>query len=83
MEKQIFRRKQNIAMQYYRFRFFAIVSANIDYNPGQSIQNKIEKSGKIGQDKKSLTPIFACFLTVIAKAQFLEETLDTTLISPL
>ena len=37
------------------------------YNPGQNIWNKIEKSSKIGQVKRSLTSIFACFWTTIAK----------------
>ena len=37
------------------------------YNPGKNIWNKIEKSSKIGQDKKSLISTFACFLTVTAK----------------
>ena len=36
-------------------------------NPGQNILNKIEKSSKTGQDKKSLITTFACFLTAIAK----------------
>ena len=36
-------------------------------NPGQNIRNKIEKSGKTGQDEKSLVSTFACFLTAIAK----------------
>ena len=30
-------------------------------NPGQNIWNKIEKSSKTGQDKKSLISTFACF----------------------
>ena len=33
------------------------------YNLGQNIWNNVEKSGKIGQGKKSLTSAFACFLT--------------------
>ena len=36
-------------------------------NPGQNIWNKIKKSNKIGQDKKSLISAFACFLTAITK----------------
>ena len=36
-------------------------------NPGQNIWNKVDKSSKIGQDKKSLISTFACFFTVIAK----------------
>ena len=38
-----------------------------NYNPGQSIWSKIEKSSKTGQDKKSLMSTFACFYTVVAK----------------
>ena len=38
-----------------------------NYNSGQNIWNKIEKSSKTGQDKKSLISTFACFLTAIAK----------------
>ena len=38
------------------------------YNPGQNIWNKIEKSSKTGEDKKSLISTFACFLTATAKA---------------
>ena len=38
-----------------------------NYNPGQNISNKIEKSSKTGQIKKSLISTFACFLTAIAK----------------
>ena len=37
------------------------------YNLGQNIWNKLEKYSKPGQDKKSLMPTFACFLTIIAK----------------
>ena len=41
--------------------------ASLD-NPRQNIWNKIEKSSKIGQDKKCLMSTFAClFLTAIAK----------------
>ena len=39
-------------------------------SPEQNICNKIEKSRKTGQDKKSLISIFACFLTAIAKFNF-------------
>ena len=38
-----------------------------DYNPGQNIRNKIEKSSKTGQVKKSLISTFACFLTATAE----------------
>ena len=37
------------------------------HNPGQNIWNKIKKSSKTGQDKKSLISTFACFLTATAK----------------
>ena len=37
------------------------------YNPGQNIWNKVEKFSKIGKDKKSLIPTFACFLTAAGK----------------
>ena len=36
-------------------------------NLGQSIWNKMEKSSKTGQEKKSLLSIFTCFLTAVAK----------------
>ena len=36
-------------------------------NPGQSMWNKIEKSGKTEWDKKSLKSTLACFLTALAK----------------
>ena len=39
----------------------------ICYNLGQNNWNKIEKSSKTGQEKKSLISSFACFLTAIAK----------------
>ena len=38
-----------------------------NYNPGQNIWSKIEKSSKTGQIKKSLISTFACFLTAIVK----------------
>ena len=33
----------------------------------KNIQNKIEKSSKTAQDKKSLASTFACFFTALAK----------------
>ena len=36
-------------------------------NPGQNIWNKLKKSSKTGQEKKSLVSTFASFLTAIAK----------------
>ena len=41
--------------------------SNGDYNPGQNIWNKIKKSSKTGQKKKSLISTFPSFLTAIAK----------------
>ena len=35
--------------------------------PDKSIWNKIEKSSKIGEDKKSVISTFACFLSAMAK----------------
>ena len=43
------------------------ISEAMIYNPGQNIWNKIKKSSKTGQDKKSLISTLACFLTAIAK----------------
>ena len=54
---------------------FYIASSN--YNPGQNICNKIEKSRKPVQVKKSLISTFACFWTAIAKVQLLEGRLAT------
>ena len=42
-------------------------SGKLLYNPGQNMWNKIEKSSKTGQVKKSLISTFACFLSAIAK----------------
>ena len=42
----------------------------INFNPGQSIWNKIEKSSKTGQEKKSLISSFACYMTAIADINF-------------
>ena len=47
------------------------------YNPMQNIWNKLEKSSKTGQDKKSLISTFACFLTATAIVSFLEGRLGT------
>ena len=44
-----------------------ITCLGYSYNPGQNIWNKIEKSSKTGQDKKSLTSAFLCSFTAIAK----------------
>ena len=45
-----------------------------NYNPGQNIWNKIEKSSKTEENEKSFISTFACFLTAIAKVWFLERT---------
>ena len=45
-------------------RFIAKISVKL---PMQNIWNKLEKSSKTGQDKKSLISTFACFLTATAK----------------
>ena len=37
------------------------------YSRMQDIWNKLERSSKTGQDKKSLASTFACFLTAAAK----------------
>ena len=42
-------------------------SIHFTYNPMQSIWNRLEKSSKTGQGKKSLISTFACFLAAIAK----------------
>ena len=39
----------------------------VSSNPMQNIWNKLEKSSRTGQDKKSLISTFACFLTATAK----------------
>ena len=39
----------------------------LNHHPGQNIWDKIEKSSKIGQDKKSLISALAYFATAIAK----------------
>ena len=50
----------------------------VAYNLRQNAQVEIEKSSKTGQEK-SLISSFACFLTAIAKVQFLEGRLGTGL----
>ena len=50
-----------------------------NYNPGQNIWNKIEKSSKTGQVKKILISTSACFLTAIAKVSFLVGRIGTKL----
>ena len=46
-------------------------SAWLGCNPGRGTWSGIEKFSKTGQDNRSLTCIFACFLTAIAKVEFL------------
>ena len=48
-------------------------------NPAQNIWNKIEKSSKTGEEKKSLISAFACFLTATAKVEFVQVRLGTRL----
>ena len=47
-------------------RLKQVYNSFLNYNPGQNIWNKIEKSSKIGQNKKNLI-CFCLFLTAIAK----------------
>ena len=42
------------------------------FNPVKNIWNKIDKSGKTGQEKKILITTLNCFLTAIAKVYFLK-----------
>ena len=42
----------------------------VNYNPGQNIWNKIDKSSKTGQDKKSLTPLSRVFWLLLPKFNF-------------
>ena len=45
-----------------------VLSENIaSYNPMQNTWNKLEKSSKTGQHKKSMISTFVCFLTATAK----------------
>ena len=41
--------------------------------PGQNIWNKVERSGKTGQEKKSLLSIFASFLLLLSMPNFMNE----------
>ena len=60
--------KKNSIDDYLAFeRLKQVYNSFLNYNPGQNIWNKIEKSSKIGQNKKRLTSTFQCFLTVITK----------------
>ena len=45
---------------------FSVSDCASDCDLGQTICNKVEKSSKVGQDKKCLTSPFGYFLTVIA-----------------
>ena len=49
------------------FFFLILYDFFSNYNSGQNIWNKIDKSSKTRQVKKNLISTFACFLTVIAK----------------
>ena len=60
----------NILKKVLQLLLCSIVMQSIHmlyYNPGQNTWNKIEKSSKTGQDRKSLISAFACFLTATAK----------------
>ena len=46
---------------------YEVASVTSAYNPMQNVWNKLEKSSKTGQDKKSLISTSACFLTATAK----------------
>ena len=64
--------RQVFTINRYRCRFLeaGLISYRIfmrNYKPMQNIWNKLEKSSKSGQDKKSLISTFACFLTSTAK----------------
>ena len=54
-------------------------SFGIAYNLGQNIWNKMEKSSKSGQEKKSLVSVLTCFLTAIAKIYLVAGRLGATL----
>ena len=49
------------------------------YNHGQNLWNNVEKSSKIGQDKKTLKSVFAYFLITSTKFLFAEGRLGTRL----
>ena len=61
--------KNSLLEQHHQYTHCIIISqiAVVTYNPGQNIWNKIEKSSKTGQEKKSLISNFACFLTATAQ----------------
>ena len=52
---------------YTNFFFVSSYNYSVKARPGQNVWNKIEKSSKTEQDKKSLIYTFACFLTASAK----------------
>ena len=53
---------------FYNTKLYCLseVTYNNIYNQMQNIWNKLKKSSKTGQDKKSLISTFACFLTATA-----------------
>ena len=57
--------------------FVKLTERLVNFKLSQNIWNKIQKSSKIWQYKKSLISTIQCFLTVVAKIQCLEEILDT------
>ena len=54
-------------LKKYAVKDYVLLKVLNAYNAGQNIWDIIEKSSKTGQDKKSLTSTFACFLIATAK----------------
>ena len=52
-------------------------------NPGQTIWNKIDKSSKTREEKKSLKSTFACFLLLLPKFIFCKRDLRLRYVSTL
>ena len=73
-KKKEFKFIQPLASAMFMLRECLIKSI---YNPRKNVWNKIEKSSKIGQDKKSWISPFRCFLTGTAKIRFLKGRLGT------
>ena len=73
-KKKEFKFIQPLASAMFMLRECLIKSI---YNPRKNVWDKIEKSSKIGQDKKSWISPFRCFLTGTAKIRFLKGRLGT------
>ena len=58
---------ENLFMEITVIFLFHAWVWKVSYNSRQYIWNKIEKSSKTGQPKKSLISTFVCFLTAVAK----------------